>query len=47
MFGSWILIILSMPFISKRIEDTDSVDLRDHSHGILLLLIKGDDCLEK
>ena len=36
-----------MQFISKVIGDTDSVDLRDDSHGILLLLIKGDHCLEK
>ena len=36
-----------MSFISKVIEDKDSFDLREHSDGILLLLIKGEHCLEK
>ena len=36
-----------MSFISKVIEDKDSFDLRGHSDGILLLLIKGEHCLEK
>ena len=37
----------SRPFISNVIEDEDSFDLREHSNGILLLLIKGEHCLEK
>ena len=36
-----------MSFISKVIEDKDSFDLLGHSDGILLLLIKGEHCLEK
>ena len=36
-----------MSFISKAIKDKDSLDLREHSDEILLLLIKGEHCLEK
>ena len=36
-----------MLFISKVMEDKDSFDLRGHSDGILLLLIKGEHCLVK
>ena len=36
-----------MSFISKVIEHKDSSDLREHSDGIFLLLIKGEHCLEK
>ena len=36
-----------MSFISKVIEDKDSVDFLGHSDAILLLLIKGVHCLEK
>ena len=43
----FIIIFFSMSFISKVIEDKDSFGLREHSDGILLLLIKGEHCLEK
>ena len=36
-----------MSFISKVIEDKDSFSFREHSDGILLLLIKAVHCLEK
>ena len=47
LFESSFLIIFSMSFISKVMDDKDSFDFRGHSDGILLLLIKGVHCLEK
>ena len=47
-FGSRFLIIFSMSFISKVMEDKDSFDFCGYSDGILLVLIKGVvHCLEK
>ena len=46
-FVSRFLIISSLSFISKVMEDKDSFGFCGYSDGILLLLIKGVHCLEK
>ena len=46
-FVSRFLIIFSLSFISKVMEDKDSFGFCGYSDGILLLLIKGVHCLEK